>query len=60
MSAPDSQSVRGLPSTAANGLLPVALWPGSAPIPAADDDAVTLAIPWYTATLSAGRQDGSR
>ena len=42
---PDSHLVAGLPSTAENGLRPVALCPGSAEMPAPDEEAVTLAMP---------------
>ena len=42
---PDSHMVRMLPSTAAYGSSPVAHWPGMAPTPAADEEAVTLLMP---------------
>ncbi len=42
---PDSHMVRMLPSTAAYGSSPLAHWPGMAPMPAADEDAVTFRIP---------------
>lgn len=42
---PDSQAVRGSPSTAANGCRPLAHWLGMAAMSAADEDAVTPLIP---------------
>ena len=42
---PDSHIVRMLPSTAEYGSSPLAHWPGMAPMPAADEDAVTVRIP---------------
>src|SRR6185437_15381339 len=47
---PDSQAVRGSPSTAANGSRPLAHWSGTPVMSAADDDAVALILSWI-ATL---------
>ena len=56
---PDSHMVRRSPSTAAYGSSPLAHWPGMAPMSAADEDAVTSAMPWYRATLRYRAQPGS-
>jgi hypothetical protein len=57
---PDSHLVRLSPSTAAYGSRPLAHWLGMAPMPDADEDAVTLAMPWYRAALWYRVQPGAR